>query len=184
MWGLPLPLQPCHHHHHHSLSYNLSCCVAFYSLSSSPQPLVSHVIVPIFQHDNSRPVSSTYYRDECRLPHSNDNSLPPLCYSPSNLLRGVLPQAVVVYSWQHHSNSRMMMIRWRQVEQQQRLDLDGKSGTGGRVLLIIITVLYRHPCDLCKCVLYSMEELSNHINGKRHQKALRNRNWMKAQEVK
>ncbi|EER07617.1 hypothetical protein Pmar_PMAR024021 [Perkinsus marinus ATCC 50983] len=29
-----------------------------------------------------------------------------------------------------------------------------------------------------------MEELTNHINGKRHQKALRNRNWFEAQQVK
>ncbi|KAF4695728.1 hypothetical protein FOZ60_003739 [Perkinsus olseni] len=72
----------------------------------------------------------------------------------------------------------------------QPASVSAAANTGGRVLLTspeqreAAPRWEEHPCDLCKCVLYSAEELRNHVNGKRHQKALRNRDWFKAQEEK
>ncbi|KAF4701396.1 hypothetical protein FOZ63_016295 [Perkinsus olseni] len=72
----------------------------------------------------------------------------------------------------------------------QPASVSAAASNGGRVLLTspeqreAAPRWEEHPCDLCKCVLYSAEELRNHVNGKRHQKALRNRDWFKAQEEK
>ncbi|KAF4663861.1 hypothetical protein FOL47_005529 [Perkinsus chesapeaki] len=72
----------------------------------------------------------------------------------------------------NNTTSRVLLNDTTRHQQQQQQQSEGTS------------TWEEHPCELCKCVLYSMEELRNHLAGKRHQKALRNKEWYKAQEDK